>query len=104
MAYDNIANDIPKKLKDQSATEEKNITKQLYIDYSLFKRALHQNLVALNPDYNGLELFQKSQKLLDRFLFIFFAEDRNLLPTNLIFRINKEWRQLQEMRMNILKT
>ena len=101
LAYDNISNDIPKKLKDQSASEEKNITKQLYTDYSLFKRELHQNLVALNPNFNALELFKKSQKLLDRFLFIFFAEDRNLLPTNLIFRINKEWRQLQEMRMNI---
>ena len=101
LAYDNIANDVPKKLKEQSATEEKNITKFLYTDYSLFKRELHQNLVALNPDFDALTLFKKSQKLLDRFLFIFFAEDRNLLPTNLIFRINKEWRQLQEMRMNI---
>ncbi|ATP56231.1 restriction endonuclease subunit M [Pedobacter ginsengisoli] len=101
LAYDNINKDIPKKLKEQSATEEKNITKYLYTDYSLFKRELHQNLVALNPSFDALELFQKSQKLLDRFLFIFFAEDRNLLPTNLIFRINKEWRQLQEMRVNI---
>lgn len=101
LAHENIANDIPKKLKEQSATEEKNITKSLYSDYSLFKRELYQNLVKLNPGFDALQLFQKSQKLLDRFLFIFFAEDRNLLPTNLIFRINKEWRQLQEMRMNI---
>ena len=101
LAYNNIANDIPKKLKEQSASEEKNITKHLYSDYSVFKKELHQNMVVLNPNYDSLELFQKSQKLLDRFLFIFFAEDRNLLPTNLIFRINKEWRQLQEMRMNI---
>ena len=101
LAYENIANDVPKKLKEQSATEEKNITKFLYSDYSLFKRELYQNLVAQNPSFNALELFKISQKLLDRFLFIFFSEDRNLLPTNLIFRINKEWRQLQEMRMNI---
>lgn len=101
LAYENIANDVPKKLKEQSLSKEKDITKALYTDYSLFKRELHQDLVAQNPDFNALELFQKSQKLLDRFLFIFFAEDRNLLPTNLIFRINKEWRQLQEMRMNI---
>lgn len=101
LAYENIANDIPKKLKEQSLSKEKDITKALYTDYSLFKRELHQDLVHQNPDYDALELFQKSQKLLDRFLFIFFAEDRNLLPTNLIFRINQEWRQLQEMRMNI---
>lgn len=101
MAYENIANDVPKKLKEESIIQEKNITKFLYSDYSLFKRELHKDLVEKNPGFDPLELFQKSQKLLDRFLFIFFAEDRNLLPTNLIFRINKEWRQLQEMRMNI---
>ena len=55
----------------------------------------------LNPGYDPLELFKKSQKLLDRFLFIFFAEDRSLLPTNLIFRINKEWQQLREMRIEV---
>ncbi|MGL2962922.1 Eco57I restriction-modification methylase domain-containing protein [Flavobacterium sp. RSB2_4_14] len=101
LAFENIANDVPKKLKEQSVSQEKDITKKLYTDYSLFKRELHQDLVKQNPEFDALELFQKSQKLLDRFLFIFFAEDRNLLPTNLIFRINKEWRQLQEMRMNI---
>jgi type I restriction-modification system DNA methylase subunit len=101
LAYENIANDVPKKLKEQSLSQEKDITKKLYTDYSLFKRVLHHDLVTQNPDFDALELFQKSQKLLDRFLFIFFAEDRNLLPTNLIFRINQEWRQLQEMRMNI---
>ncbi|MCF6131105.1 Eco57I restriction-modification methylase domain-containing protein [Flavobacterium wongokense] len=101
LAYDNISNDIPKKIKEQSISQEKEITKKLYSDYSIFKRELHQNLVALNPGFDALELFRKSQKLLDRFLFIFFAEDRNLLPTNLIFRINKEWRQLQEMRMDV---
>jgi len=101
LAYENIANDVPKKLKEQSVSQEKDITKKLYIDYSLFKRELHHDLVLQNPEFDALELFQKSQKLLDRFLFIFFAKDRNLLPTNLIFRINKEWRQLQEMRINI---
>jgi type I restriction-modification system DNA methylase subunit len=101
LAFENITNDVPKKLKEQSVSQEKDITKKLYTDYSLFKRELHHDLVKQNPEFDALELFQKSQKLLDRFLFIFFAEDRNLLPTNLIFRINKEWRQLQEMRMNI---
>ncbi len=101
LAFENLSKEIPKIIKEESISEEKKITKALYTDYSLFKRELHQNLVELNPNFDSLELFQKSQKLLDRFLFIFFAEDRNLLPTNLIFRINKEWRLLQEMRLNI---
>ncbi|MFO0478894.1 MAG: Eco57I restriction-modification methylase domain-containing protein [Bacteroidota bacterium] len=101
LAYKNIENNVPKNIKDESVSQEDVITKKLYNDYSLFKRELHHNLVALNPGNDPLELFQKSQKLLDRFLFIFFAEDRGLLPTNLIFRINKEWQQLREMRIEV---
>ncbi len=101
LAFKNIENNVPKNIKDESVSQEDVITKKLYNNYSLFKRELHHNLVALNPGNDALELFQKSQKLLDRFLFIFFAEDRGLLPTNLIFRINKEWQQLREMRIDV---
>jgi hypothetical protein len=55
----------------------------------------------MNPQYDKLVLFKKTQKLLDRFLFIFFAEDRLLLPTNLIFRINKEWENIKLMRLPV---
>lgn len=44
-----------------------------------------------------LELFKKSQKLIDRFLFIFFAEDRGLLPPNSTIRIVKDWNKLKEL-------
>jgi len=40
---------------------------------------LYQNLVTLNPQFEPIDLFKKSQKLLDRFLFLFFSEDRQLL-------------------------
>lgn len=39
-----------------------------------------------------LTLFQKSQKLIDRFLFIFFAEDRMLLPFNSTLQILAKWK------------
>ncbi|MDH4474141.1 MAG: TaqI-like C-terminal specificity domain-containing protein [Fluviicola sp.] len=58
-------------------------------------------MVALNPEYDKLLLFKKTQKLLDRFLFIFFAEDRLLLPTNLIRRINLEWKNLRDARVQV---
>lgn len=101
LAHENLSKGIAKSIKEESVSQEDVITKKLYKDYSLFKRELYHNLVALNPEYEPLELFQKSQKLLDRFLFIFFAEDRNLLPTNLIFRINKEWQNLRLMRIEV---
>jgi len=39
-----------------------------------------------------LTLFKKSQKLIDRFLFIFFAEDRSLLPANSTELILQKWK------------
>ena len=101
LSFDSIAKGLPKQIKDESVSQEALITKKLYKDYSDFKHELYHNLVKLNPQYEPIELFKKSQKLLDRFLFIFFAEDRQLLPTNLIFRINKEWQQLKEMRIEV---
>ncbi len=97
LAYSNVEKGIPKKIKDESLGQEDIITKKLYNDYSLFKRELHQNLVALNPQHNPLELFNKSQKLLDRFLFLFFAEDRQLLPPNAVRNVMSEWKQLKEL-------
>ena len=101
LAWESISTNVPTNLLNQSVSKESAITKQLYNDYSAFKRGLFDNLVELNPQHDKLELFKKTQKLLDRFLFIFFAEDRLLLPTNLIRRINKEWENLQKMRMAV---
>ena len=96
-----IENDIPLKLKLESISEEDLITKQLYQDYSLFKRELFQNLILLNEGYDKLLLFKKSQKLLDRFLFLFFAEDRFLLPPNSVRLILDDWEQLIERDVEV---
>jgi type I restriction-modification system DNA methylase subunit len=45
---------------------------------------------------NKLLLYKKTQKLLDRFLFILFAEDRLLLPPNSIREIIKQWERFKE--------
>lgn len=97
LACQNIENNIPKKIKEESISHEDKITKQLYNDYSLFKRELYQNLVALNPEYDALVLFKKSQKLLDRYLFLFFAEDRQLLPPNSVRMILNQWQTLRDL-------
>ena len=88
---ENLFSDIPKKLKDESVLVEENITKKLYKDYSNFRRELFDSLVKSNIEYDKLLLFNKTQKLLDRFLFIFFAEDRNLVPPNSISEIINKW-------------
>lgn len=101
LAFDNVKKNIPKKIKEETLSVEENITKQLYKDYSLFKRVLFQNLTLLNPEYEPLELFKKSQKLLDRFLFLLFAEDRELLPPNSVKLILNDWNDLQDRDENV---
>ena len=91
-----MLDDKPKKAKEETQNKEEDITKALYNDYADFRNALFKDIQNLNPEYDKLTLFKKTQKLLDRFLFIFFAEDKNLLPPNLISSIIDEWQDLNE--------
>lgn len=107
LAKENILSNKPLTIKETSILEEKEITNRFYGDYSLFKRELFRDLVKQNQsnvlfrDLSDkkfkLTLFKKSQKLLDRFLFILFAEDRGLLAPNTITTINNEWKALKEL-------
>ena len=93
---DSIINDIPLKIKEASVLQEENVTKELYNDYSKFREEIFNNIVKNNPEFDKLVLFKKTQKLLDRFLFIFFAEDRLLLPPNSISEIVQQWNDLKD--------
>lgn len=109
LAKDNLLANKPFTIKEASIVEEENITKHFYADYSLFKRELFRDLVKQNRNNvmlmelsektSKLTLFKKSQKLIDRFLFILFAEDRGLLAPNSISSILKEWKALEELDM-----
>lgn len=99
LSLDNILADIPARIKKESLLEEEKITKKFYADYSLFKKELFEDIAEKNDGVDGLTkltLYKKTQKLLDRFLFIFFAEDRGLLPPNSISRMIRRWKVLQE--------
>lgn len=98
---DNLLADVPAQLKSQSISQEQTITEQLYKDYTAFKRDLFNDLMAKNSELDKLQLFKKSQKLLDRLLFIFFAEDRLLLPANFAHNIIAEWEQLKQLKMPV---
>jgi len=91
-----LLKDIPKKIKDESLTQEENVTKKLYKDYDSFRNEIFDAIQKENPEYDKLTLFKKTQKLLDRFLFIFFAEDRLLLPPNSIRSIVNQWTDLRD--------
>ncbi|GAA3515338.1 TaqI-like C-terminal specificity domain-containing protein [Aquimarina addita] len=117
---DNVLTNIPLSIKEASIVEEEKITKSFYSDYSVFKRELYRDLVkqngtklkaearerlkevatdeAVTAELERIErnvklsLFKKSQKLIDRFLFVFFAEDRGLLPPNSTVQILNKWK------------
>ncbi|MFC6858491.1 Eco57I restriction-modification methylase domain-containing protein [Zunongwangia atlantica] len=126
---ENLLSGLPLEIKEASLVEESQITKGFYKDYSVFKRELYRDLVRNNAkklkagasnvisseverspeelqEQQRLEknvkltLFKKSQKLIDRFLFIFFAEDRGLLPPNAILQIIEDWNKLKDLDVN----
>jgi hypothetical protein len=153
LAADYLFADMPARIKQESALQEKDITDKFYKDYSAFKNALFEDLVRRNPFHAGhppfppskgdlgsansknsgepenllatevginnpaaanspfeggqgdvsgpadwhLLLFKKSQKLLDRLLFIFFGEDKGLLPPNLIKKTVDDWDRLRDL-------
>ncbi|MFZ4725129.1 MAG: Eco57I restriction-modification methylase domain-containing protein [Paludibacter sp.] len=100
LSYESIAKNLPQEIKNQSISSEDVITKKLYKDYSVFKRLLFDNIVLLNTEHDKLLLFKKTQKLLDRFLFLFFAEDKNLLPANSIQGTVEKWKKFNADPMN----
>ncbi|MBP5556339.1 MAG: Eco57I restriction-modification methylase domain-containing protein [Bacteroidales bacterium] len=97
LAWPQVKAGIALQMKSASVSSEDQITKSLYKDYSEFKRVLFADIVEHNPDYDKLLLFKKTQKLLDRLLFIFFAEDCGLLPPNSMMQIIDQWEKLKEM-------
>ena len=98
ISHQSISTGLPLKIKQESVVKEENITKQLYKDYSSFKHDLFRSLCDRNPEIDKLTLFKATQKLIDRFLFVFFCEDNNgLLPANSISEIIKHWNKLREM-------
>jgi type I restriction-modification system DNA methylase subunit len=89
--------DIPAEMKEKSNQHEELISKKLYNDYSIFRNSIFQNLTKNNPHIDKLLLFKKAQKLLDRFLFIFFAEDKGLIPPNIISKIIDDYNKLKDL-------
>ena len=108
LAWMQVERGVALQIKQESVSSEDQITKALYRDYSQFKRVLFADILEQNPTPEGkdekewqLLLFKKTQKLLDRLLFIFFAEDCGLLPPNSMVQIIDQWESLKETWMHI---
>jgi type I restriction-modification system DNA methylase subunit len=89
--------DMPAKLKEATAYHEKNVTEKLYKNYKAFKDELFKDVCHYNKKFDKLTLFKKTQKLLDRLLFIFFAEDAGLIPANANVKMFDDFKALNEI-------
>ena len=62
-----------------------DITKEFYLEFKNVRKKLFDHIVENNPDFDKKLLLEKTQKILDRFVFIFFCEDTaGLLPHNTV--------------------
>jgi len=100
LAWSQMEKGVSIKMKKASVSIEKDVTDALYRDYSSFKQDLFEDILKNNQTQTQeaqLLLYKKTQKLLDRLLFIFFAEDGGLLPPNSMVEILNQWQQLKDL-------
>lgn len=100
-------------LYQENEAEGIDISNKFYSTYKNIRTELFTCLKENNPEVDELLLFTKSQKLMDRFTFICFCEDCNLLPQNIFqklietakssftFSPNKLWEQLRGLFASI---
>ena len=69
-------------LSEEYQKNQSEIEKKFYNEYKEIRFKIFENIRKNNPTVNENILIEKVQKLLDRFLFICFCEDKGLLPNN----------------------
>lgn len=84
LSADNFLNGKTSDLLKESERAEKDISDKLYVDYKNLRQTVVSHLISDNTNYQPAELIAPAQKLLDRILFISFAEDKGLIPESSI--------------------
>jgi len=82
LSADNLLSGKTASLLKESEQIDKEITDHLYADYKALRYNLIQTITKDNPTQTPLEVIRSTQTLLDRILFVAFAEDKGLLPDN----------------------
>lgn len=82
LSRDNLLGKNTLALLEQSAKQDKDITDRLYQDYKILRHNLISNVRQYNPQVEQAPAVSFAQTILDRILFIAFAEDKELLPEN----------------------
>lgn len=80
LGADRLLTDATKLLLDRSAQADRDVTNQLYRDYKDVRAQLTAFIAAQHPAIGTESRIRLVQTVLDRLLFIAFAEDKGLLP------------------------
>jgi len=82
LSAENLLSDRTADLLKESRREDKDITDSLYQDYKDLRLKLLSAVQKADATIAPLDVITLAQKILDRVLFIAFAEDTGLLPDN----------------------
>jgi len=86
LAAENLLTGKTQALLDECRREDKDITDALYRDYKQLRSELIDAIRKAAPAVPPLDAIAAAQKILDRVLFIAFAEDTGLLPARILER------------------
>ena len=91
-----------KKAKSLELSEEyqkvqSEIEKKFYNEYKNIRNDIFENMKKNNPEISEIIIIEKVQKLLDRFLFICFCEDKGLIPENSYSKLVKRGEILDDI-------
>ncbi|MDX5367395.1 MAG: N-6 DNA methylase [Alphaproteobacteria bacterium] len=82
LSAENLLSGRTLELLKESRLEDKDITGKLYDDYSRLRIKLIGAVQSASKGIDPLDAIATAQKILDRVLFVAFAEDTDLLPGN----------------------
>ena len=86
LSQDQLLGGATAALLEESRAEDKDISEQLYADYKRLRGELIGAVDEAKPDIDPLDTIAVAQTILDRVLFIAFAEDNGLIPDGTIGR------------------
>lgn len=86
LCAENLLGGYTLQLLQESETVQEEITNALYGDYRQVRVTLFRQLREAHPDQSPRQILRLAQTILDRILFIAFAEDTGLLPPNTLER------------------
>lgn len=73
-------------LSEEYQKNQTEIEKKFYNEYKTIRLHIFENMRKNKPAENENIIIEKVQKLLDRFLFICFCEDKGLLPNGIFYK------------------